>query len=124
MSKVEYLLSHTGKTMTVNRERSGNLWEHRKHTKEWRMIFALLAKQAKMPRLAWCDVIVKPRQRMGKLADCGAIMPSAKAAIDGIVDASVLPDDGPEFVRSLKFEAPVRGETGLDLLIIGVKADG
>lgn len=36
-------------------------------------------------------------------------MPAAKAAIDGIVDAGVLPDDTPAHVLSLTFRPPVYG---------------
>jgi hypothetical protein len=45
---------------------------------------------------------VKPDRR--GIQDVGACMPAVKAAIDGIVDAGILEDDGPEFVVELTFK--------------------
>jgi hypothetical protein len=41
------------------------------------------------------------------MADTGGHFPVAKACIDGLVDAGVIPDDGPNFVKSLEFRSPV-----------------
>jgi len=47
--------------------------------------------------------------RRGPLADAGAYVGVAKAAIDGLVDAGMLPDDGPRYVRWVRLWAPARG---------------
>jgi glycine/serine hydroxymethyltransferase len=76
-----------------------------------------LIRQAAIPRLDRIAVEATPfgpkiRQ------DVGACFPSAKAAIDGLVHAGVLPDDTPDHVCSLTFHQPRRGPHGLHLLIV------
>ncbi|MEM9521588.1 MAG: hypothetical protein AAGA37_19925 [Actinomycetota bacterium] len=46
-----------------------------------------------------------------KLADCDAIGPPVKHVIDGMVDGGAIPDDSPEWVRSLTLHAPEKAET-------------
>lgn len=112
-----WLLHHDSPVWTLNAERSGHLWDHRRRTAEWRAAFTWLAKEAKIPNLTRVRIVARPFQRMGRLQDVGACIPAVKAAIDGIVDAGVLPDDGPEHVLELCFLQPGRGEGGLDLRI-------
>jgi hypothetical protein len=57
--------------------------------------------------------------RRGPLADAGAYVGVAKAAIDGLVDAGMLPDDGPRYVQWVRLWAPVRGaESALEVRIV------
>ncbi len=50
--------------------------------------------------------------------DVGACFPAAKAAIDGLVGAGVIPDDTPDHVITLTFRAPVVGQgDGLELVV-------
>lgn len=65
-------------------------------------------------RLLWC---VSDRRRR----DPSNVMPTQKAAVDGLVDACVVPDDTPEFVVE---EMPVvklvgKGAEGVFLQVIG-----
>ena len=65
------------------------------------------------------DVTVTPhlatRRGMQDVAGC---FPAAKAAIDGLVDAGVIPDDTPEHLASLTFLAPVVGHgDALELVV-------
>jgi hypothetical protein len=69
--------------------------------------------------MKWINVIVQPFQAKGRLQDTAACNPSVKAAIDGLVDASVVPDDTGEFVRQITFLPCVRGEDMLTLIIQG-----
>lgn len=48
--------------------------------------------------------------RGGPLPDIGACYPSVKAAIDGLVDAEVIPDDTGAHLVRLTFKPPVRSE--------------
>ena len=57
------------------------------------------------------------------MADTGGHFPVAKACIDGLVDAGVIPDDGPEFVRSLTFKAP-QVDGGVDRALLVINATG
>jgi hypothetical protein len=42
-----------------------------------------------------------------------------KAAIDGLVDAGIVPDDSGEYVRMITFMPAVRGDDQLTLIIEG-----
>lgn len=116
-----YRLEFNQRPWTTNAERAGNRWERASLVKEWRHGFELLAKSEKIPPMSWITVTVEPHQKGGRLQDVGACNPAVKAAIDGIVDAGVLPDDSSQFVRSLTFLPPVKGKNSLVIYIRGVK---
>ena len=69
--------------------------------------------------MAWIDVIAQPSQKRGPLQDTAACNPSVKAAIDGIVDAGIVPDDTGTYVRQITFLPCIRGEDGLTIIIKG-----
>ena len=52
----------------------------------------------------------------GKLPDAGAAAPTAKAAIDGLVDSGGLTDDSYAHVSSVRFWAPRKGKTAAVLV--------
>lgn len=114
-----WMLSYQRKPVTVNVERAGNRWNRAAHTKEWREAFAWIAKKERLPKMRWVNVTVQPYQKRGRLQDVAACLPSAKAAIDGIVDAGVLPDDSGEYVRMVTFLPCVRGDDQLTLILQG-----
>ena len=118
-----FALEFNQRPWTTNAERAGNRWERAKLTKEWRLGFQLLAKSEKIPPMAWITVTVEPHQKGGRLQDVGACSPAVKAAIDGLVDAGVLPDDSPEFVKSLVFLPPRKDKNSLVLYIRGVRKE-
>ena len=123
MEQTIFTLEFPFRPWTTNAERAGNRWERAKLTKEWRTGFQLLAKSEKIPPMAWITVTVEPHQKGGRLQDVGACNPAVKAAIDGLVDAGVLPDDSPEFVRSLVFLPPKKDKNALVIYIRGVKKE-
>jgi len=116
---VTWILTYPKKPLTTNAERSGNRWGRAEHTKEWRQAFALLARQNKVPPMLWIRVIAQPSQKRGRLQDTAACNPSVKAAIDGLVDAGVIPDDSGAYVRQVSFLPPDRGNDALTLIITG-----
>ena len=118
-----YRLEFNQRPWTTNAERAGNRWERAKLTKEWRSGFQLLAKYEKIPPMAWITVTVEPHQKGGRLQDVGACNPSVKAAIDGLVDAGILPDDSSKFVKSLVFLPPKNDKNSLVIYIRGVKKE-
>ena len=118
-----FALEFNQRPWTTNVERAGNRWERAKLTKEWRLGFQLLAKSEKIPPMAWITVTVEPHQKGGRLQDVGACNPAVKAAIDGLVDAGVLADDSPEFVKSLVFLPPRKDKNSLVLYIRGVRKE-
>ena len=123
MEQTIFTLEFPFRPWTTNAERAGNRWERAKLTKEWRTGFLLLAKSEKIPPMAWITVTVEPHQKGGRSQDVGACNPAVKAAIDGLVDAGVLPDDSPEFVRSLVFLPPKKDRNALVIYIRGVKKE-
>lgn len=97
---------------TMNAYRTVHHFERARIDRSWRETFAYLALSAK-PRRRWQTgrVVVRPICRPGTtMPDVAACYPAAKAAIDGIVDAGVLPDDKPEHLLEIRFVAPIRGE--------------
>lgn len=78
---------------------------------EWRRAFWGLARAAKVPPLGRIGVTVEPHYRRwnGKFPDPASCAPAAKAAVDGLVDAKVIPDDGPRYVAWVKFLPAVMG---------------
>jgi hypothetical protein len=85
-----------------------------RHYREW----ACLLARKKPPLTAPVTVHVQPHTKDNRLADAGNSFHVAKAAIDGFVDAGMLPGDGPKVVTELILYAP--RNVGIDQLIIEV----
>ena len=49
------------------------------------------------------QILVEPHECRQRLTDVGNCLASAKAAIDGLVDAGLLEDDSPRYVKALTF---------------------
>jgi len=96
-----------GKLFTLNGERTMHYHKRAKLVKAWREAAFDAATEAEVPSLGAIEVVFIPlRKDRRHMADTGGHFPVAKACIDGLVDAGVLPDDGPNFVRALEFRAP------------------
>lgn len=107
---------------TLNAERRDHWSQARALTREWREAFSWLAMRDRR-RFFACSITVVVQMRP-PLQDTGNAYGSAKAAIDGLVDAGVLPNDGPEVVRRLTFRAPIRaGKTDPEFLALVVWPD-
>lgn len=104
---------------TTNAERAGNRWQRAALVKEWRSAFHVLARHHKVPAMEWIEITVEPHQHGGRLQDVAACNPAAKAAIDGLVDAGIIPDDSPHYLKSITFLAPQKGRNALVLYITG-----
>lgn len=122
MSARTYTLTHYGKPWTMNYQRgTASRWALVKLTAEWRGVFHLLAHEQHIPTLGPVTITVDHETRTNRLPDTCAIAPAYKAALDGIVDARVLPDDGPEWVRAVTFLPSHRtGRDGLTLTLTEV----
>lgn len=114
-----WVLRYEARPWTTNAERAASHWVRAKLTREWREAFGWLARAERLPPLAWASIIAQPSQKGGRLQDAGGCAPAVKAAVDGIVDAGVLPDDSPEYVKALTYLRPLRGEPALTLWIAG-----
>lgn len=120
---ISFAIEYPERPWTTNAERAGNRWDRAKKTKEWRNAFAWLALEQKIPSLKWCDITAEPwlKDRRG-MQDTAACNPAVKAAIDGLIDANVIIDDGPDIVRTITFHAPQVGRNSLVLIIQGEPA--
>lgn len=112
-----YVLEYPVRPWTTNAERRGNRYQRAALTKEWREAFYWLAKQRHVPRLDQVEIVAEPWQAKGILADTAACNPAVKAAIDGLVDAGVIPDDTSAYVASITFLPTRRGRDALTLTI-------
>lgn len=112
-----FVLEYTARPWTTNAERKGNHWERAARTKEWRQAFAWLAHSQRIPALTQVEIIAEPFQAKGILADTAACHPAVKAAIDGIVDAGVIPDDNPKHLLAITFLPTRKGKDALVLTI-------
>ena len=63
------------------------------------------------------EIEVEVWQKGGRLQDVAACNPAVKAGIDGLVDAGIIVDDSPEYLKSIKFFAPQKGKNSLVLHI-------
>jgi hypothetical protein len=114
-----WILEFPERPWTTNAERKGNKWDRHRLVKQWRGGFYWLAKNAEIPPLHWAQFTIEPYQHGGRLQDTGAQHPAVKAAIDGLVDAKVLVDDSPEYVRYIKYLPTQRGKNSLVLIVEG-----
>ncbi len=117
----EYQLVHNARAWTLNSERTahkGHWTKKSAQNAEWRYAFFIYAKQAKIPKLKSIDVEVRqicPTRRMPDPVSC---VGAAKAAIDGVTEAGVIPNDTGRYVHSVKFYAPELGERDQLILLI------
>ena len=116
----EWSIEHNAKPLLVNAERSSHWSARAAATAEWRTAFGWLAREAKIPALASIEVVVEHFTKTQQMPDVCACLPAAKAGIDALVDVGVIPDDGPWWVRSVTFLAPVfTGRDGVRLTVRG-----
>ncbi|HUR18872.1 MAG TPA: hypothetical protein VMZ51_08065 [Acidimicrobiales bacterium] len=114
-----WTLTYDARPWTMN-ERIHH-YERARRTEEWRDAFRMLALEAKVPKLDRIAVVVTTTLRKKVSRDVAAEMPAAKAAIDGLVDAGIIPNDTPAHLVRLTFEAPVLGAEG-DSLVLTIEA--
>lgn len=104
----------------VNEERKMTKYPRAEFVRNWREAFEKLAR-AQRPARRFDQVhitVVHHRLNRRSMPDVGGCLPSAKAAIDGLVDAGVLPADDPKHVLQLTFVAPVvSGYEALELIV-------
>ena len=96
--------THTGRVRSLNSERSAHWSKRAKDAENWREAFYWLGVQNRV-RFSSVHVTAEIIQKK-PLADCGNGLPSIKAAIDGLVDAQVIVDDSPQYVKSITMFAP------------------
>ena len=105
--------------LTINAERSMHWATRAGIVRAWRQAGWAEALHAHLPRLQAAEIDAYPSQK-GVLADAGAHSPVVKALVDGLVDAKVLPDDSPAYLRALRIHPPTRGKPGVTLVVTEV----
>lgn len=99
-----------GRVKSLNAERSKHWSQKHQATAHWREMFGWLGSTSKQN---FCRVsIVAEIVQKKPLMDTGNCYPSVKAAIDGLVDAGILPDDKAENVESITMLAPRAAKKG------------
>lgn len=114
----EWILIYPDRPWTINSERKWNHFKRAAIVKTWREGFFYLAKEAKLSGLLEIEVEGTPiLSGRGRPQDVGAAYNAVKAAIDGLVDAGVVPDDSPTYVRRIILCAPEKGPNALHLTV-------
>lgn len=123
---MNWTLHYPARPWLLNEERAGGKRGVGGHqgrarlTREWRDAFSMRALQQKIPPLETIEVEVFPLCRDRRRSDVGNVFPAAKAAIDGLVDAGVIPNDTDNYLTALTFRpALILGHAGLRLVITG-----
>jgi crossover junction endodeoxyribonuclease RusA len=119
----EWRLEYEARPFTMNQV-FGRLNRHDRNAlvQEWREAFALLAMEAKVPPLAAIRVFAFPVLRDRRIQDVGACYPAVKSAVDGLVDAGVIPDDDPRYVTMIAMGQPLQ-EQPRDALRVLIQED-
>lgn len=123
--RTEWELLHLERPIPENELRKMHWRARAEYVAAWRATFGWLAKQARVPRLDAVIVTIATTCRAGTtLPDVGAVFNTAKAAIDGLVDARVIPDDTPAHLRALTFVAPEHSDRDRFLLLLQEHHEG
>ena len=116
-----YTLTHFDDVLTINKERAVHWSTRSPIVARWREAYGWLAHATNVPTdgsLGACHIDAVPLVRGRRRQDVAACLPVVKAAIDGLVDVGVWPDDTPEFVLSLRFWPQQTGpDSGLRMVI-------
>ena len=116
---MEWILVYEQRPWTVNAERNWHYHKRAKLVKQWREGFCELAGEEGIPELERMYIEACPVVRDRRLQDTCAANNAVKAAIDGIVDAGVVPDDSKEWLGWVK-QYPCETVKGQDALIVKV----
>jgi hypothetical protein len=111
-------ISHEQRPLPANAYRTLHFRARATYDREWRNTFGWLARQQRIPRLDAAIVTVVQVCKHHSLPDVGACFQTAKAAIDGLIDVHVLPDDDPAHLKFLGFVAPIRGDRDRLTLVV------
>lgn len=112
-------VEHEERPIPANQYRTLHFRRRAAYDKAWRETFGWLARKARIPKLDAAIVTVVQTCRAGTtLPDVGACFETAKAAIDGLVDVGVLPNDDPKHLLAITFVAPQHADRDRLLLIV------
>jgi crossover junction endodeoxyribonuclease RusA len=107
ISDVPYVVMVWNDLWTLNNERTKHWGYRKKMVKEWRSATCVAVKARKIPFMKKVKVTFTPYVATKRKVDTANHFPVLKAMVDGLVDAGVLSDDGPDIVTIIVFNAPV-----------------
>lgn len=119
------VVDHLGRPTTTNAAHRMHHHQVSADRKRWREAGWALAREAGVPS---CDAIALtvrgryPDRR--SLPDTDALAPAVKGVLDGLVDAGVIPDDGPDFVRCISYRPPLVAAGEPPALIVTIDDEG
>lgn len=119
MSKGPWTIVHLDKPVGMNEGRQLHRMVRAAHDRTWRHAFAMLAKAGRIPAINTCTIQwVHERPNRRSIPDTAyGCAYSAKAALDGLVDARVIPDDNPNHVIAQTFRVAITGRHALTAVI-------
>jgi crossover junction endodeoxyribonuclease RusA len=127
---VNWTLEYEARPWLHNAERSGGtrgIGGHRGRAakvREWRDAYANLCLIERVPPLVSIRVVARQVCRDRRRADPGNIYPAVKAAVEGLVDADVIPDDTDLYVAAVELApAVIAGYDALRLELTGEPCD-
>lgn len=110
--------AYEARPWTLNQERRMHRMERARLARTFRTAFWAVGQRTVPEPIRRARIRVETYLADGRLCDADAVHPAAKAALDGLVDAKVLIDDGPDVVREIIYVAPQRRETtALELVV-------
>lgn len=105
---VTFVIDWMGRPHTSNLERKLNHFALSKIHASWKAAGTQAARISRLRDLPPCIVSFQGRYPGGTLPDTGAIAPTGKCIIDGLVDAGVWPDDKAEWVTEERYLPPIK----------------
>ena len=101
-----------GKTrvLWINANSREHYMARARKTKLWRTAAFEAARRSPIPPLDKARITVTIHKTRGGRYDPGNLAPTAKAAVDGIVDANILPDDDAEHLEGPDMRAGTKAD--------------
>ncbi len=105
--RYELVIDTRGRPTTQNKVHNMHYREVSADRKGWREDTATLARAARIPAHAAIEVEAWGRYPDRRsLPDADAIAPAVKGAIDGLVDAGIIPDDSAAYLHGVTYRPP------------------
>jgi hypothetical protein len=119
MTGGRWTITLNDKPMLENEHRTLHRYDRARYDRRWRDWACLEARAAHLPRrLAAVTIdVIHERPNRRSLPDPGNCAPTAKAAIDGLVDYGLITDDGPDWVDWIRYSVRITGRHALSLII-------
>lgn len=100
-----------GKPVLVNAISKNSYYAIARELRAWKEDVGWEVKLKRLPPAKTPVVVhIHHKSKAKRLGDAGSCFYAAKAAVDSLVQAGVLPDDSPKYVAGVFFHAPVASD--------------